>query len=45
MQYQQKLTSFDIGVIVIITPRLQLDLIRSAIPRIRSASTALPEAK
>jgi hypothetical protein len=37
MQYQQKLTSFDIGVVVIVTPRLQLDLLRSAIHRIRAA--------
>lgn len=37
MQYQQKLTTFQIGVVVIVTPRLQLDLLRSATERIRRA--------
>ena len=37
MEYQQVLTSFVIGVVVIITPRLQLDLLRRACPSLREA--------
>lgn len=35
MQYQQKLTSFAIGVVVIITPRLQLRLLERAAEELR----------
>jgi hypothetical protein len=37
MEYQQKLTSFQMGVVVIITPRLQLDLLERAVVDIREA--------
>jgi hypothetical protein len=37
MQYQQKLPSFDIAVIVIVTPRLRLDTLRRALGSIRDA--------
>jgi hypothetical protein len=37
MQYQQKLTSFAIGVVVIITPRLQLQVLERAAPELRTA--------
>ncbi|MGZ8789250.1 MAG: hypothetical protein ACXW4P_13565 [Thermoanaerobaculia bacterium] len=37
MQYQQKLTVFGIGVVVIVTPRLQLELLESAAGRLRGA--------
>ena len=37
MQYQQKLTSFGIGVVVIVTPRLQLDLLERAAEPLRAA--------
>ena len=37
MQYQQTLTSFAIGVVVIVTPRLQLPVLERALEEIRSA--------
>lgn len=37
MQYQQKLTSFGIGVVVIVTPRLQLAVLERALDQIRDA--------
>lgn len=37
MQYQQKLTSFRIGIVVIVTPRLQLELLESAAEELRAA--------
>jgi hypothetical protein len=37
MQYQQKLASFRMGVVVIITPRLDLQLLETAIGEIRAA--------
>jgi hypothetical protein len=37
MQYQQKLTSFQIGVVVIVTPRLDLQLLERAASEIRAA--------
>lgn len=37
MQYQQKLTSFRIGVVVIVTPRLELPLLERAVEEIRVA--------
>lgn len=37
MQYQQKLPSFAIGVVVIVTPRLQLQVLERAIEPMREA--------
>lgn len=37
MQYQQKLTAFGIGIVVIVTPRLQLQLLESALDALRTA--------
>jgi hypothetical protein len=37
MQYQQTLTSFRIGVVVIITPRLQLPVLERAVEPLRAA--------
>ena len=37
MQYQQKLTSFGIGVVVIVTPRLQLAMLERASEALRTA--------
>jgi hypothetical protein len=37
MQYQQKLPVFDIGVVVIVTPRLRLGTLRRALAAIRDA--------
>ena len=37
MQYQQKLTSFRIGVVVIVTPRLDLHLLESVVGELRVA--------
>ena len=37
MQYQQKLTGFGIGIVVIVTPRLQLPLLETAIQRLQTA--------
>ena len=37
MQYQQKLTAFGIGVVVIVTPRLQLQLLERAAEALRGA--------
>lgn len=37
MQYQQKLTSFRIGVVVIVTPRLELPLLERVVEEIRVA--------
>lgn len=37
MQYQQKLTAFGIGVVVIVTPRLQLQVLASALDPLRHA--------
>ena len=37
MQYQQRLTSFGIGVVVIVTPRLQLAVLERALDQIRDA--------
>jgi len=36
MQYQQTLTSYAIGVVVIVTPRLQLPVLERALEEIRS---------
>jgi hypothetical protein len=36
MQYQQKLTSFRMGVVVIVTPRLQLELLERAADELRA---------
>jgi hypothetical protein len=37
MQYQQTLTSYRIGVVVIVTPRLQLQLLERALEPLRAA--------
>ena len=37
MQYQQTLASYAIGVVVIVTPRLQLEMLERAIDEIRDA--------
>ena len=37
MQYQQRLATFSIGVIVIITPRLRLQELRTVVERLRGA--------
>lgn len=37
MKYQQTLASFSIGVVVLNTPRLRLDVIESALDEIRAA--------
>lgn len=37
MQYQQTLTSFKIGVVVIVTPRLQLGMLERAVEPLRAA--------
>jgi hypothetical protein len=37
MKYQQTLTSFAIGVVVIVTPRLRLDVLEGATTEIRAA--------
>lgn len=37
MQYQQRLASFSIGIVVIITPRLRLQELRTVIDELRSA--------
>lgn len=37
MRYQQNLTSFVIGVVVIVTPRLQLQLMERSIAELRAA--------
>lgn len=37
MQYQQELPAYEIGVVVIITPRLQLQVLERALVSIRSA--------
>ena len=37
MQYQQRLSSFKIGVVVLVTPRLQLQLLERGIDQIREA--------
>lgn len=37
MQYQQKLTAFGIGVVVIVTPRLQLQVLQSAMEPLKQA--------
>jgi hypothetical protein len=37
MQYQQKLTAFSIGIVVIVTPRLQLQLLEGAADALRAA--------
>ena len=37
MQYQQNLTGFGIGVVVIVTPRLQLQVLEVAIEPLRQA--------
>jgi hypothetical protein len=39
MQYQQQLPSFAIGVVVIVTPRLQLQVLEDAIIPLRDAIT------
>lgn len=41
MQYQQTLTSYTIGVVVIVTPRLQLPLLERALEQIRTALSAV----
>jgi len=37
MQFQQNLASFSIGVVVIVTPRLQLQTLRTVIGPLRAA--------
>jgi len=37
MQYQQNLTAFGIGVVVIVTPRLQLQVLERALEPLRQA--------
>lgn len=37
MQYQQKLTSFAIGIVVIVTPRLQLRVLERGLEPLREA--------
>jgi len=37
MQYQQTLTSYEIGVVVIVTPRLQLGMLERALEEFRIA--------
>ena len=37
MQYQQKLTAFGIGIVVIVTPRLQLQVLQRALQPLRQA--------
>jgi hypothetical protein len=37
MQYQQKLTAFEIGVVVIVTPRLQLQVLERALEPMKQA--------
>lgn len=37
MQYQQKLTAFEIGIVVIVTPRLQLPVLELAIEPLTDA--------
>jgi len=37
MQYQQKLPAFGIGVVVIVTPALQLQILQRAIEPLREA--------
>lgn len=37
LQYQQKLTAFGIGVVVIVTPRLQLAILERAVDSLRTA--------
>jgi hypothetical protein len=37
MRYQQNLTSFVIGVVVIVTPRLQLQLMERSVAELRAA--------
>jgi hypothetical protein len=37
MQYQQKLTAFHIGVVVIVTPRLQLQVLEGAVESLAEA--------
>lgn len=37
MQYQQNLTSFEIAVVVIVTPRLQLQVLERALGPLREA--------
>lgn len=39
MQYQQKLPAYEIGVVVIVTPRLQLPVLERAIEPLRDAIT------
>jgi hypothetical protein len=41
MQYQQKLTSFRIGIVVIVTQRLQLELLESAAGELRAALSSV----
>jgi hypothetical protein len=44
MQYQQKLTSYGIGVVVIVTPRLQLQVLERAVVPLRQAiNTVSPD--
>jgi hypothetical protein len=41
MQYQQTLTSYRIGVVVIVTPRLQLHVLERAVEELRLAIAAV----
>lgn len=41
MQYQQNLTTFGIGVVVIVTPRLQLQVLERALEPLRTALGAV----
>jgi hypothetical protein len=37
MQYQQMLTNYQIGIVVIVTPRLQLQVLERGLPELRQA--------
>lgn len=41
MQYQQQLTAFGIGVVVIVTPRLQLDILERALEPMKQAISSV----
>jgi hypothetical protein len=41
MQYQQNVTAFGIGIVVIITPRLQLQVLERALDRVKQAITSV----
>jgi len=41
MQYQQKLTAYGIGIVVIVTPRLQLQVLERALEPLRQAISSV----